>query len=252
MEPRKKFAKRTRQWQHIYTYPEEAVMRTVSALCAALLLPCLAHGAEDKAFLSRCEAEMKPVLEVHAREAQFDLTSSLSSRVLNNRVTYATSSQLTLGMTSGTQRTEILLDAPGLRDKAARRDCISPRIYVDLAYQPLQVFVAREFHQQSCAYRTVYEHEMRHVQVYRDSLPALERRVREALEQRYGKHPLYVGAGSGLDKLQDDVDNWLRPLIRAEVAAIERQQVLLDTPEETERLSHACLGEVGRAMGSSF
>jgi hypothetical protein len=227
-------------------------MRPIAVLCAALLLPCQAHAVANRDFSSRCESEMKPVLEVHAREAQFDLTTSLSSRVLNTRVTYASASQLTLGMTSGTARTEILLDAPGLRDKAGKRDCISPRIYVDLAYEPLQVYVAREFHEQSCAYRTVYAHEMKHVQVYRDNLPALERRVREALEQRYGSHPMYVGTGTGLARLQDDVDNWLRPLIRAEVAGIERQQASLDTPEETSRLSQACLGEVQQAMGSSF
>jgi hypothetical protein len=228
-------------------------MRIVAAVCAALLLlPCQAEASDDPGFLSRCEAEMKPVLEVRAREAKFDLTSSVSSRVLNTRATYSTSSQMTLGMTSGTERTEIMLDAPGLRDVTGKRECVSPRIYVDLAYQPLQVFVAREFHQQSCAYRTVYEHEMRHVKVYRDNLPALEQRVRAALQQRYGSRPLYSAPGGGLQKLQDDVDNWLRPLIRAEVAEIERQQTQLDTGEETYRLSHACLGEIERAMGVSF
>jgi hypothetical protein len=225
-------------------------MRIVHALCTALLLPCLAHAGDS--FDERCEREMKPQLEVRAREAGFALSSEVSSRVLNTRVTYATASQLTLGMTSGTHRTEITLDGPSLRDADGRRECMSPRIYVDLSYNPVRVFVAREFHQQSCAYRTVYEHEMQHVKVYRDNLPIIERRVRAALAARYGVHPMYIRPGTGLAGLENDVDTWLRPLIRAELEAVERRQLLLDTPEESFRLSHSCLGEVEKAMGSSF
>lgn len=227
-------------------------MRTIYVLCAALL-PCVAHaGAADGAFASRCEREMKPVLEVRAHEAQFDVYETLSSKVLNTRVNYARASQLTMGMTSGTTRTEILIDAPALRDKSGKHECASPHIDVDLSYNPVQVYVAREFHKQSCAYRTVYEHEMKHVQVYRDNLPVLEKRVREALEERYAGRPIYGAPGSAITRLEDDVDHWLRPFIRAQLEEVEHQQTLLDNPEETFRLSHACLGEVEHAMGSSF
>jgi hypothetical protein len=226
-------------------------MRHLLPLLAVLLLPGAALAADDD-FMARCEREMKPVLEVHAHEAQFELTSTLSSKVLNTRGTYSSVHQLTLGLTSGTSRTEITIDGPALRDRANGRECVSPRIYVDLQYKPLQVFVAREFHSQSCAYRTVYEHEMRHVQVYRDNLPLMEQKVKAALDQRYGTHPLYLPLGAGLDRLDSDVDTWLRPYIKELVAEVERKQVELDGPDEVFRLSHACLGEIERAMGSSF
>jgi hypothetical protein len=226
-------------------------MRLVRLLLSPLLLACCAVAAAAD-FTARCEREMKPVLEVRAHEADFNVTSAVGSRVLNSRVSDGSSSHMTLGMTSGTHRTEIMLDAPGLRDKASGRECVSPHIYVDLAYQPLQVYVAREFHEQTCAYRTVYAHEMRHVQVYRDNLPVLERRVREALLERYGSQPLYMPVRAGLDRLESDVDTWLRPYIKSLLADVERQQAALDTKEETYLLSHACLGEVEQAMGSSF
>lgn len=225
-------------------------MRCLLTFLVALLLPGAATAAED--FMSRCERDMKPVLDVQAHEANFDLSSAVSSKVLNTRGTYASVNQLTLGMTSGTSRTEITIDAPALLDAASGRECVSPHIYVDLAYKPLQVFVAREFHQQSCAYRTVYEHEMRHVQIYRDNLPTLQKKVLEALRQRYGTHPMYLPPNTGLDRLQTDVDGWLRPYIKDLLADVERQQVALDSPEEVFRLSHACLGEIEKAMGSSY
>lgn len=227
-------------------------MRMVAVLCAALLLPCAARASLPDTFEQRCEREMKPVLEVQAAESSFDLSNTVPSKVLNTRLTYASASQFTLGMTTGTSRVEIALDAPALYDPAGLRECASPRVYVFLSYSPVQVFVAREFHQQSCAYRTVYAHEMKHVQVYRDNLPLLERRVREALLQRYGDRPRYGAPGAGLAEVERDVDEWLRPFIKGLLAQVERQQVLLDTPEESFRLSHSCLGEVEGAMGSSF
>jgi hypothetical protein len=226
-------------------------MTPIRLVFAAFLLPCCAL-ASAAGFTERCERDMKPVLEVRAHETDFNVVSAIGSRVLNTRVSDGSSSHMTLGMTSGTHRTEILLDAPGLRDKATGRECVSPHIYVDLAYQPIQVYVAREFHEQTCAYRTVYAHEMRHVQVYRDNLPLLERRVREALLQRYGSRPMYLPVRAGLDRLESDVDTWLRPFIKELLADVERQQAALDTKEETYLLSHACLGEVEQAMGSSF
>lgn len=227
-------------------------MRQVVVLCTTLLLPLAARASLGDGFELRCEREMKPVLEVRAHEAQFGLSNAVPSKVLNTRVTYASSSQFTLGMTAGTSRTEIAIDAPGLHDVGGARECVSPRIFVELSYSPLQVYVAREFHEKTCAYRTVYNHEMRHVQVYRDNLPLLEQRVREALEQRYAGRPLYGKPGTGLQRVEQDVDDWLRPFIKAELADIERKQMLLDTPEESFRLSHSCLGEVESAMGSSF
>lgn len=227
-------------------------MRMLVIFCTALLLPCAARASLPGEFEQRCEREMKPVLEVRAAESGYDLSTTVPSKVLNTRLTYASASQFTLGMTTGTSRVEIGLDAPALRDLAAPRECASPRVYVLLTYSPVQVFVAREFHQQSCAYRTVFAHEMKHVQVYRDNLPLLEQRVREALLQRYGDRPVYGAPGSGLAQVERDVDDWLRPFIKDLLAQVERKQALLDTPEESFRLSHSCLGEVESAMGSSF
>lgn len=226
--------------------------RRSGLLAAALLAPALACAATgaDRDFELRCQREMQPVLEVQARMATFDVSNTVSSRVLNTRSIHASVSQRTLGLTAGSARTEITFDAPGL--VGGRRECVSPRIWVDLRYDPLHVYVAREFSTRSCAYRTVYEHEMQHVQLYRNQLPLLEEAVRAQLARRYGNHPLYAPAGRGLDLLAADVDNWLRPLIQAELARVEAQQVLLDTPEETFRLSHACGGEIASAVGSSI
>jgi hypothetical protein len=223
-------------------------------LAAALLLPGIAaaSAAGDAAFALRCERELKPSFEVTARETKFDVYNTVSSWVLNTRGTHANASQLMLGMTSTSPRSEILIDAPGLQDRRTALECVAPRISVDLSYSPLRVDVAREFRTSTCPYRVVYEHEMQHVQLYREQLPRIQRKVRAELERRYGSRPLFAPAGQGLARLESDVDTWLRPMIRAELDQVEQFQAALDTPEESARLSHACFGEVAAAVGSSF
>lgn len=224
------------------------------ALGLALLLPVEAGASPVAAgeFARRCERELKPVLEVTAHETQFDVHNSVSSWVLNTRSEHASTSHLLLGLTSSNVRSEILIDGPGLLDRSTARECIAPRISVDLSYNPLRVDVAREFHGNSCAYRTIYNHEMEHVRLYREQLPLVQRRLREELQRRYGNRPLFAPAGQALDRLEADVDAWLRPLIRSELGEVERLQAALDTPEESARLSQACFGEVAAAVGSSF
>ncbi|MFL6672982.1 MAG: hypothetical protein ACJ8LG_06800 [Massilia sp.] len=230
-------------------------MRPHAPMLAVLLLAPALAGASPAAsavFSLRCEREMKPVFEVSAHLANFQVNNSVSSSVLNTRLLKASASQLALGMTAGTVQSEVMLDGLALLDQGSGLECVSPRISVVLSYNPLQVYVAREFHAQSCSYRAIFEHEMQHVRLYRQHLPLVEQRVREQLAARYRNQPLYAPAGQGLSQLEADVDQWLRPLIREELARIELLQAGLDTPEESFRLSHACLGEVASRVGSSF
>jgi hypothetical protein len=248
----KLFAKRPGQWHDIYSqHLMDSPMRPLLALLLPLPFAALASPGID-AFAQRCEREMKPVIDVRARAAPITVHRTVSGKVLSTRSAYANASQQMLGMTSGKTRTEILFDGPGLLDPAGERECVAPRILVDLSYHPLDVYVAREFNQYSCPYREIYAHEMRHVALYRESLPLLERKLGQVLAERYGDRPLYARPGQGLARLEHDVDYWLRPLIKEELARLEQLQRNLDTPEETFRLSYACSGEVASIMGRAF
>jgi hypothetical protein len=229
------------------------MLRLFALVAAALLAPGLAAASQGgDNFELRCEREMKPVLEVRAMDSSFDINNTVSSHLLNTRYRYASVSQLALGLTDGTTRSEITFDAPGLMEHGSARECVSPRIYVQLSYSPLHVFVAREFSPYSCSYRVIYAHEMQHVGIYRTEFAALRKMVQEQLVRRYGNQPLYARAGGGLPQLEHDVDGWLRPLINHELARIDALQSALDTPEESFRLSHACNGEVASLVGSSL
>jgi hypothetical protein len=217
------------------------------------LIPSRAIAAKPPpSFEQRCESEMRPKIEVHAHRPGFVVNNTVSSRVLNTRGDAVRIGQSMMGLTASSTRAEISIDGPGLSDTASGRECIAPKIEVDLSYQPLDVFVAREFHPASCAYRAVFAHELQHVKVYADSLPLIESAVRDALEVRYGGRPLYAERGKALTALQEQIDGWLRPLIKAELAKVDQLQLALDSVDEAEKLSHSCHGEVAHLMGSSF
>jgi hypothetical protein len=227
--------------------------RFLPALLLSALLPCQAIAAPPAdSFEQRCEQQLLPRFVVNARQPGFVVHNTVSARVLNTRAAYASAGAAMLGMTASSTRAEIDIDGSGFTDPASGRECIAPRITVELSYQPLDVYVAREFHPASCSYREVVAHEMLHVKIYLDNLPRIEQRVRDELTSRYGGRPLYAPRDKGVAMLSDQVDSWLRPLIQAELVQVEAQQRALDSRDENERLSHLCQGEVSHLMGSTF
>ena len=222
-------------------------------LLLLLLLPRpVASAPSISLFEQRCEREMRPSFEVRAYPPGFVVHNTVSSRVLNTRGTFASAGQLLMGMTASSTRAQIDIDGPALSDIESGRECIAPRISIELSYQPLDVYVARELHPSSCSYREVYAHELKHVKIYTDNLPGIEQLVRGELVSRYGGRPLYAPRDQGLTILQSQIDTWLRPLIKAELAKVELQQRALDSRDEVERLSHMCQGEIGSLLGSTF
>jgi hypothetical protein len=224
----------------------------LAILLLVLLLPRPATAESPSTFEKRCEQEMHPSIVVTAQPQGYVVHNSVSSRVLSTRGAYTRPGQSMMGMTASSTRAIIDIDAPGLSDAASGRECIAPRISVELSYQPLDVYVARELHPASCSYREIYAHELQHVKIYADNLPRIESAIRSELMRRYGGRPLYAPRHEGVTILHDQIDSWLRPLIKAELAKVEEEQVKLDSRDEVERLSHLCQGEIASLMGSSF
>lgn len=232
-------------------------MKTYIAAIAslALALPISQAQASDSqsAFERRCEREMKPVLDVRLREFGYHVNNNISSKVLNNRgLRVGMSGDKILGLTTVQTRTEFLVDSPALIDQGSGRECVAPRIEVDILFPRIEVYVAREFSPVSCSYRLVLAHEMRHVNLYREFQPRLLQMIRTAMEKNLGGGPLYAPAGIGPQMVEDYVDNTLRPFIRAEMAKIEQSQLDIDNEEERWALSGACHGEVATLMSARF
>jgi hypothetical protein len=233
----------------LFFWPRSTAAAPPTAV-AHLAAPASEAAPRDD-FEQRCLQQMRPSIRVSASTPTFVLNDNVSTRILSTRSRYASGTLSVMGMTASRTLADISIDGAAMLDADGARECIAPRIEVLLSFQPLDVYVAREFNRHSCAYRAVLEHEMEHVRIYAEQLARIERLIHGELVRRYDR-PLYAAAGKGVDTLHSQINGWLDPMIREELNKVETLQARLDTPEQTDRLSHACLGEVAYMMGSSF
>ena len=226
-------------------------VRALLLLLAAGLLWCGASGAAERTpFQIRCEDTIsKTVSVLSAKRNGYTVDNHLSARTLTVMKDVAPPGTFVAGLTKTESKVEIGLGGPILQDPVSGYECIAPQIEVALYYVPVVVYIARELPVDSCAYREVLTHEMRHLKTYIDHLPKVEKTVREALLKRFADKPLYAPSGTAMSALEHEVDSGWMPYIKGELAKVEIEQAAIDSPEEYQRLGKSCGGEVGALLG---
>jgi hypothetical protein len=227
-------------------------MSVTRAFLFAAALTGVASSAAAQSFEQRCLSEIKPSFIIRSAHSGYRVDNTVSTKSLITRHIHASSGDITLGLTSATSRVQMDTDGKVLLDENSPRECLAPEIEVELRYLPLHVYVAREFNPAGCPYRTVLEHEMEHVHLYLENLPKVEQRIRAALEERYNGRPIFAPRGQALSALNEQLDHWLWPMIKAEMKQVERAQADLDSWDEQHRLSMACHGEVAYYVGGRY
>ena len=229
---------------------------TIARVCAVTLGLALAAWvgpvAARSTFESRCiDAAHEAVTTFATRSSGWRIDNTLSYRDLTRMKRPGVRNGFVLGLTRTESRVAIQADGTLLQSPDRTMECVLPRIAVTLYYQPIVVYVSREFKPGSCAYDAILAHEMRHLKSYLDYLPKVEERVRLRLGGRFAGRPLYARAGASRLLLQRDIDrNWM-PYIRGEMGRVERMQAAIDSPREYARLSKVCQGEVQSLIGST-
>ena len=195
-----------------------------------------------------------------AREAGATFSTRASGWRIDNTVSYRDLTRMkrpgvhngyVLGLTRTESRVAIQVDGTLLASPDGRAECVMPRIAVFLYYHPIVVYVGREFEPDSCAYREILAHEVRHLKSYLEYLPKVEERVRARLGGRFAGKPLYARTGESRMLLQREIDrNWM-PYIKGEMGRVEKLQADIDSPQEYARLSKVCQGEVQSLIGST-
>src|SRR5690606_5098971 len=95
----------------------------------------------------------------------------------------------------------------------------------------------------SCQYEAVLDHEMRHVEVFKESVAASGERLRRALEAVLERADFPV-TGGDREALGDDIVARFEPAFRRAAAAADaersRRNAEVDTPESYERTRRRC------------
>jgi len=217
-------------------------------LALALLLGAATAQARTP-FQVRCEDTIsKTVSVLSSQQNGYRIDTSRSWRTLSQMKAGSRGSAV-LGLTRTESRVSIAVGGPMLVDKVSGYECVAPRIDVDVHYLPIILYIGSEIPVDSCTYREVLAHELRHLKAYQEHLPKVEVKVRAALAKRFGTTPLYAPGGQARRLLQREIDTQWMPYIKAEMAQVELVQQRIDSPQEYARLGKVCRGEVQSLIG---
>ena len=115
-------------------------------------------------------------------------------------------------------------------------------VKAQLGYDKLRVYIARKYRPGSCQYRSILDHENRHVAVFRDTLikyaPRIERRLKRVANSL---GPIIAGSADQAAKvLQTKLQRELKPLFREMDREIDFQNAKLDSPQNYQKEQARC------------
>lgn len=152
----------------------------------------------------------------------------------------------TLGLTEASLVTNIEYGYSGLA--MGTSGCSRPHIKVTLSFNPLLVYVGKEFKPGTCEFQHIFEHEQRHVVANQAHLGYVAGRLQAEMEHRFGNtifygDPKVVGAG-----LMAEVKDVWAPRAKAWMGLVKETHARIDSPQEYSRTATACGGAIARVL----
>lgn len=153
-----------------------------------------------------------------------------------------------LGLTQRTLRVDARWRFEGIRDSATGQSCFRPSVEMTLRYDPVIVYIGREFAIDDCAREFIHAHEMRHVVVHERRLAATGAMLQKELQERMSGQ-VHVGSRASFEtQLSEDMRGYWVPRAERELKEVRAEHDAIDTPEEYARSSTACEGRIGRML----
>ena len=192
-------------------------------------------------FETRC-AKLPPThFEVVAVPLTFERDDSQSIAALTAKSGNALATHRTFGLTTAVfgQNTDIRLNV--VDDRGDSRACGTPRVRIELSMQPVIVYLASELAAQPCQHDVTLSHEMKHVEVFRETLQLAARDLARDFPAAIG---VQLRSATNPDELQQRfvvaVRNYLGQFMRDRERMLDESQAAVDSPEEYARVSTAC------------
>jgi hypothetical protein len=222
----------SRKWQI-------AGIGVLAVLIACGLVSC--HKVADVAFEARCHMSLGPAtVEVTTDPVDFTVDNHYSTGQISAMYPpqYA---GVVLGITKANLTKELTFDNTGFKQPGSGRLCTRPHVKVHLSFSPMQVLIGSDFPPNSCKYKEIYLHEMRHVKAYTEYLPGVATDVQEQLLEALGQDVHYFKDDADATKTLETLLNsmWM-PYLTSKLEQVEQEQVKIDTFAEYERLSRTC------------
>lgn len=221
--------------------------------CLLALLSVSAQAQSPSAeWAALCEARL-PATSIEVRTAPAPIRTLRNRNVddLTQLQHLPQDGARTLGLTEVRLGTSIQYKASTLARKGEALTCMRPSIVVTLSLDPHVVSVASEFEDDSCAYRHILAHEMRHVEVNRLTLESAADRMREGMRSSFGNKVYYGEPAELQERLTRHIrEQWL-PWVDTQMKHTMQRHREIDTPEEYARNTKVCGGEIGRVLAAA-
>ena len=200
-----------------------------------------------------CDQLAPPSVVVKRLDEPFKVSAQYGFRVLSimgDKI--ARPGSVVLGLTRGTATVRFETRFLTVTDRSGQWECASPQITMSYGFSPMTVFMANEFQEGSCAYKEIYQHELRHVKAYQAHLVSIEKDLADTLTARFATGgPARSLPGEFRSRLQQElVERWT-PFIKREMNKVDDAQRLIDTPEEYERVAGTCGGAIRKLTGQA-
>jgi hypothetical protein len=209
---------------------------------ALFLLACAAGRADPlPTFESRCAAlpatrfdiVLVPVTYAEDRSQSID---ELTVRGGNTPATHAT-----FGLTTARFGQRTVTELSVVVDAAGGRTCGTAAVRVELAMQPMTVFVAREIDRTPCARDATFAHELKHVAVFRQVLNEATRDLKADLADAIGTGLRRTGSRQELERgFNAQLEAYLSVFMSQWQRTMNARQDAVDSPDEYERTAAAC------------
>jgi hypothetical protein len=235
-----------------------AALRVPLLSClTAMTMAAATPAAAASPVPDRCEswqpgshASQRTDVKVDVHDNGYRIDNSLPYRTLTRMKRPGAKGGFVLGLTRAESRVAVGIEGTIIGDPETGTECLRPLVQVTLSYEPIVIYVGREFEPGSCAYREILAHEMRHLKAYVDYLPKVESRVLDRMAQRFDGRPVVAPRGQALHRVQQELDRTWMPFLKREMAQAKARQAAIDSPKEYARLGKVCRGEVQSLIGS--
>lgn len=158
---------------------------------------------------------------------------------------YADQSMEVLGLTVGNATVHTEIRSNVQQDMVRQQECSTHQISIKLGFEPLTIYVGKEFVLGSCGFKEIYTHEMRHAEIYQAFARKAVAEVSEPIQKRFNAlGPLRGSIGSTQERVTNELNERWMPYIKRVLNKAEAQQRGVDTRQEYERVASSCNGEI--------
>jgi len=206
--------------------------------------------AANAAWADLCAGLPAPSFTVQKLEARLTTRQEFSVAGLTRlAATIARPQQQVLGLTRGQAVVRYKLEIQRQLDPSGQWECASPKLALAYGFDPITVFIGREFPPDSCAYQEIHAHEQRHLETYKAQVGKVEAEITQALERRFADSAPWRGpAGQAQERLQWELgERWI-PYVKQLLEQSEADQARIDTPGEYARIAASCNGEIRQRL----